>query len=98
MLKFLDREAFDPVLDASPEDYSGDDRQALEEMKRKTEQEKRRYHEDYSSAHDIRVNFMRDLSSEPAQRVHRTLERLRLPALPHMKDEFLRLCDELGVR
>jgi hypothetical protein len=98
LLRFLDRRAFKPVLRASPDDYASDaDKELLEDMKRRTETEQERYHHRYKTAEEVRTNFLRDLSSEPAQRVHAELRRLSLPALPELKDEFLKLCDELGV-
>ncbi|XYI02652.1 hypothetical protein ACMHYB_24015 [Sorangium sp. So ce1128] len=98
LIQFLDRRAFEPVLRASSGDYASDaDRELLEDVQRRTATEQKRYRESYQTGEEVRTNFLRDLSSEPARKVHAELRRLRLPALPELKDEFLTLCDELGV-
>ncbi len=98
LLSFLDRKAFDPVLKASPDRYQGEaDRRALEHVKRSTKSEKKRYHENYGNAEEIRKRFLDDLDSEAAKKVDSELRRLDLPCLPELKDEFLQLCDSLGV-
>lgn len=98
LVRFLDRRAFEPVLRASPEDYASEaDRRLLEDVKSRTVAEQKRYRQGYRTAEDVRTNFMRDLSSEPAKKVHAELRRLKLPALPDLEDDFLDLCDELGV-
>lgn len=43
------------------------------------------------------INFKRDLDSEPARKVHRELKDLGLPTIVDIKDEFLKLADELHV-
>jgi hypothetical protein len=98
LVRFLDRRAFEPVLRASPDDYASEaDRKALEDVKERTVAEQKRYRQTYRTAEEVRTNFVRDLSSEPAKKVHAELRRLNLPALPDLEDEFLDLCDDLGV-
>jgi hypothetical protein len=98
LIRFLNRRAFEPVLRASPDDYPSEaDRALLDDVKRRTESEQKRYRERYHTAEDVRTNFLRDLGSEPAKKVHAELRRLKLPALPDLEDDFLQLCDELGV-
>jgi hypothetical protein len=98
LVRFLDRRAFDPVLRASPDAYaSAADRRLLEDVQKRTVTEQRRYRQSYRTADEVRENFMRDLSSAPAKKVHAELRRLKLPALPDLEDDFLDLCDELGV-
>lgn len=86
------------MLNASERDYSESDKKILEEVKSKTCTEKERYHNDYSSAKQVRDNFISDLHSEAAKSVHAKLKRLELPRLPDIRDEFLELCDRLGVK
>jgi hypothetical protein len=96
LVRFLERRAFDPVLKAKPDRYSESQQRKLEDVQRRTETEKDRF-EHYGSARDVVINFKRDLDSEPAQKVHRDLEDLGLPTINDLKDEFLKLADELHV-
>jgi hypothetical protein len=97
LLRFLDQRAFDPILRASPDRYSGNDKDKLEHVKDATERTKQRYHQDYTSAEEVCARFREDLSSSSAQRVQRELEELGLPTLHDIKDEFEALCRDLGV-
>ena len=98
LLDLLDRKAFDPVLVASPDDYSSEnDRQKLRDVQETTRSTRRSYHEKYTTAEKVRYNFRDDLSSDAAQKVHRKLRSLRLPTLNDIKDEFEQVADELGV-
>lgn len=97
LVQFLDEQAFDPILRASPDRYAGNDRDKLEHVKEATERTKQRYHHDYTSAEEVRDRFRDDLSSSAAQRVQRELERLGLPTLDDVEDEFEDLCQDLGV-
>ena len=97
LLHFLDEQAFDPILRASPERYSGNVRDKLEHVKGATDRTKQRYHYDYTSAEEIRDRFRDDLNSSAAQRVQRELEQLGLPTLHDVEDEFEDLCQDLGV-
>jgi hypothetical protein len=40
LLNFIDKNAFDPILKASPKKYSDKDREKLEDIQRKTQNEK----------------------------------------------------------
>jgi hypothetical protein len=96
LVEFLERRAFDPVLKAKPEHYPEPRRGKLEDAQRRTRTEVERFHK-YGSARDVVVNFLRDLDSEPAERVHRELKALGLPTLNDIEDEFMKLVDELHV-
>lgn len=99
LVKFLDEKAFDPVLRKNKDDYSSDaDKEKFEDVKRATEKEKQRFHENYSSAEEVKENFLRDLSSDPAKAIHEKEHELNLPTLPELKEEFLQLCEELNVK
>ncbi len=98
LVRFLDRKVFDPILRASPDRYSGADRKHLEHVKSNTESEKKRFHDDYRTAREVRDNYHSDLSSKTADRVNRELEELGLPTLPSVREEFDALAEKLGVK
>ena len=98
LIDFLNKKAFDPVLEKEKDDFSSDKkRQKLEDVQRSTKSEKERF-KNYKDAQEVRENFLSDLNSEPAKKVHRKLKDLDLPVLPDLKEEFLQLCDDLDVR
>lgn len=96
LVKFLDEKAFDPVLEANAEDFPKTKRDKLENVQRKTEVEKERFH-NYRSAAEVVKMYRDDLSSENAKPVNRDLKALGLPCLPDLKDEFEAKAKELGV-
>jgi hypothetical protein len=96
LLHFLESKAFDPILNTKPDRYSHSDREALEHVQRATQAEKERY-QSYSTAEEVRQRLLEDVSSSAAEKVNRELDRLKLPKLPDLKDEFLELCQRLGV-
>lgn len=98
LVHFLDEKAFDPILRKSEEEFSGEQRDKFRDVKRSTENEKHRFHEEYHSAGEVKENYLSDLSSSTARKKNEELEDLGLPRLPEFKDEFMRLCDELDVR
>lgn len=98
LLDFLDRHVFDPILHASPTDYSRENQQEkLADVKRVTQSERQRFHLYYRSAAEVKENFRSDLSSKTIKEIDRELAHLNLPSLPKVKEEFYRLCNELGV-
>jgi hypothetical protein len=97
LIRFLDERAFDPILRASPDRYSGSDRDMLTHLKGATERTKQRYHHDYTDAEEVRDRFRDDLNSSAAQRVQGELERLGLPTLRDVERDFEDLCQDLGV-
>ena len=99
LLDLLDKKAFDPVLKASPDDYSKEsDKKKLQDVQATTRSTQQSYHEKYKTAKDVLDNFRSDLNSHAAQKVHRELRDLGLPTVNDIKDEFENLADELGVR
>lgn len=97
LIAFLDRNAFDPILSQSADRFSGHDREMFEDVRRSTESEKRRFHDNYLTAKDVRDNYLSDLNSRAAQKKNHELEELGLPRLPQFRDEFMDLCDKLGL-
>lgn len=96
LLDLLDKKAFDPVLNASESRYDSDDKKRkLKEVQESTRKEKERYHHNYKDPEDIKENFLADLNSDPARKVHADLKYLDLPQLPQFKKDFLELYEEL---
>jgi hypothetical protein len=90
---FLDRRVFDPILRASPDNYSEADLKKLKDVQDRTRSEKERFHR-YANAAEIIENYKRDLHSSTAKRVNRELEHLKLPTLPSVEEEFLKEAGE----
>jgi hypothetical protein len=97
LVHFLEHKAFRPVMDARPDRYPASKRDTLQDMQRRTQSEIDRFR-GYGSAHEVVVNFKRDLSSEPAKKVHRALHDLGLPTVEDVRDDFEKLAEELHVR
>jgi predicted alpha/beta hydrolase family esterase len=95
LIRFLDQHVFDPILKASPERFSDADRKRLEDVQERTKSEKDRFHK-YSSAEDVVNNFKSDLHSAAARRVNDELEKLKLPTLPSVRDQFLAIAEDNG--
>ena|SRR5579884_751113 len=93
LLHFLDGHVFDPILHASPDNYSERDRKKLQDVQDRTRSEKERFHH-YASAAEIIENYKRDLHSSTAKRVNKELEELKLPTLPSVEQEFLKTAGE----
>jgi hypothetical protein len=96
LLTFLEHRVFDPVLASALERYSGPDQRVLEQLKRKTEFQKHRYRT-YASGVQIRQAFEDDLHSQAGRKTHAALQRLGLPSLPALRDEFLIIAASLGI-
>jgi len=90
LLHFLDQHVFNPILKASPKGKSDAEQRKLKDVQDKTRSEQERFHH-YSSAREILDNYKSDLHSKAAHRVNKELEALNLPALPSVKEEFLKL-------
>jgi len=93
LLRFLDSRVFNPILRAKKRDYRESDQDALADVQGSTKSEKARFH-GYHSAQEIRDNYMSDLHSETAKRINKELRRLKLPRLPDVKADFLRIADD----
>jgi hypothetical protein len=93
LLNFLDNHVFNPILKASSDRYSEADQKKLEDVQQRTKSEKDRFHR-YRNAQAIIDNYKDDLHSPTAKRVNSELEKLKLPTLPSVKEEFLRLAGE----
>jgi hypothetical protein len=99
LVQFLDEKVFDPILDKSEADFSSEDqKEKFRDVRRSTESEKHRFHDEYTSAQDVKDNYLSDLSSNTGKKKDEELEDLGLPKLPDVRDEFMELCDKLGVK
>jgi hypothetical protein len=97
LVRFLEEKAFRPILKADASRYPKNKREQLKDVQRRTEGEIERFR-NYGSAQDVVTNFRRDLSSDPAKKVHRELDDLGLPTLNDVRAEFEKLAEQLGVR
>ena len=97
LLDFIDKKAFDVVLNANLEKYDKGDRKKLEDIQRKTKNEKDQFHNDYKNAKEVKNGFLSDVRSDAAQKLDKELRHLHLPTLPQIKDDFMKLCDKIGV-
>jgi hypothetical protein len=97
LLKFIDKNAFDPILHTSPAKYKEADRKKLEDIQRKTQNEKDQFHKEYKTAEEVKKNYLSDVQSRAAVKVNKELEHLNLPTLPDLKDKFMKLCKDLEV-
>jgi hypothetical protein len=95
LLHFLDQHVFDPILHASPHHYGEADQRKLKDVQDRTKSEKERFRT-YSSANEIVDNYKSDLHSSTAKRVNNELEKLKLPTLPSVKEDFLKLAGDEG--
>lgn len=95
LLHFLDQHVFNPILKASSGGHSGGDERKLKDVQERTRSERERFHH-YSSAREIIDNYKSDLHSKTAKRVNRELEALKLPTLPSVKEDFLKLAGDEG--
>jgi hypothetical protein len=93
LLHFLDQHVFNPILRASAEGRSDAEKRKLQDVQDRTRSERERFHH-YSSAKEIVDNYKSDLHSKTAHRVNKELEELKLPTLPSVEDEFLRVAGE----
>lgn len=97
LVGFLDRKAFDPILKKSADQFSGRQREKFEDVKKSTQSEKDRFHNQYKTAKDVKDNYLSDLNSHTAKKKNAELEDLGLPTLPQFKDAFTKLCDDMEV-
>lgn len=87
LVHFLEQRVFDPILKASPDRYSGKQKDDLKYVQDRTRSEKERY-ENYGSADEVVRMYKDDLNSENAKPVNAKLKELGLPRLVDVRDEF----------
>ena len=96
LIDFIDKKAFNVIVKTSPDNYESVDREAVEEVIKKTKEEQRKFH-GYKSAEEVKKNFLSNLRSKPAKKLDKEIERLGLPTLPRLKEEFEKLAKKLEV-
>lgn len=96
LVDYLKKRAFEPVLHARADGRPEGEKRRLADVQRRTREEIDRF-EHYGSAHDVYVNFKRDLDSEPARKVHAELKSLGLPTLNDIAGDFEDEARKLGV-
>lgn len=97
LLDFINTRAFDPVINARLDQYEGKDKEKLEDIQRKTKNEKKQFEQEYTTTEKVKNGFLSDVRSKAAEKLNKDLERLKLPTLPSIKDEFMALCKKLAV-
>lgn len=98
LVSLLDRKVFRPILDESPDRYSGRDREKLEDVQDATRRTRESYRKEYGSADKVYEMFRNDLSSDPAQQISRESRQLDLPTFEDVEEEFTELARDVGVR
>ena len=93
LLDFLDKHIFYRILHASERDLSTKQREDLEDLKRRTQEEMGRFH-GYDSAEKIIAMYKDDLTSPAAVPVNARLQDLDLPRLIDVREDFLKLAGE----
>ncbi len=93
LTRFLDRHVFEPILKADPSNYTGRERDKLADVQKRTRSEQERFH-NYPSTEEFVRMYKDDLHSEKAKKVNAELQRLKLPLLADVKEEFLKLAGE----
>ncbi len=87
LVKFLDQKAFDPILSKSADDYPDENKKKkFQDVKKSTESEKNRFHNEYKTAAEVKDNYLSDLDSRTAKKKNAELKELGLPTLPDLKD------------
>jgi hypothetical protein len=61
LLKFIDKNAFDRILKASRIGLSEKDKERLEDIQRKTQNEKEQFHKEYKTAEEVKKNYLSDV-------------------------------------
>ena len=93
LLDFLDKHVFFRILHASEHDLGTKQREDLEDLKKRTQDEMGRFH-GYESAEKIVAMYKDDLTSEKAKPLNARLQDHNLPRLVDVKDAFLKLAGE----
>lgn len=96
LLNFIDHKAFDVILKKDAGKLNGKDKEKLEQLQDKTKKEQEKFH-GYGSAKEVKENFMANVRSKPAHKLNNELDDFKLPTLPDLKEDFVALCDKLGI-
>ncbi len=98
LIELLDMKVFDPILSTSATDFTSQvQRDKFMDLRGTIENEKRRYHEAYHSAADVKNGYLHDVQTPDTEQQDIEADDLELPTLGGVRDELMRLCDELQV-
>lgn len=97
LIDFINKKAFNPILKADLSDYKGEEKEKLKHVQQKTKNEQHQFEHEFTSAEKVKKEFLSDVRSKAAKNLNKDLEDLHLPTLPSLKDDFSKLCEELGV-
>ena len=93
LLDFLDKHVFLRILHASERDLGTKQREDLEDLKKRTQDEMGRFH-GYDSAEKVVAMFKDVLHAETAKPLNARLQDHHLPRLVDVKEEFLKLAGD----
>lgn len=96
LFRVIDEKAFQPVLNANPEDYDKEQRKKLKREQSTTKSTRKNYQKE-DTAEGLYDAYKNDLSSDAAHEVQQNLRDLGLPTLPDIEKEIDRKAKELGV-
>ena len=88
LITFLDKKAFDPVLSRNDMEFADRYRPLFRDVKRSTENEKRRFHENCVTAEDVKRNYLSDLNSRTAYKENGDLENRGYHRFHNLKRNF----------
>jgi hypothetical protein len=69
----------------------------LKRVQRRVHDTRIRYVGEYSTASQVKSNFIQDLNSKPGQELAADMYLLQLPRFEDVRQDFLELCKQLGV-
>lgn len=94
-MNFLDQRVFHPIIDCQPSPER--ERVFFREAQISVNNTWVRYGERYSTAAAIKQAFLSDLRSDLGQILAEKLRWLNLPRFETVREEFIKLCEELEV-
>lgn len=95
LIALVERRFFDPILKKSRGEFLGEaDQATLDEVKESVQLAKERL-AGLASAEQIRARYFEELLSEANRTEELRLQHLQLPTLSSLREEFVRLCDEI---
>jgi len=88
---------FQPALTAQPLAYTPEEQRLLKSVQKRVHESRTRYIADYTSAADVKVNFVQDLHSRAGQALASDMWLLKLARFEDAQSAFAALCAQLGV-
>ena len=98
LLELLSERVFQPTAAADPLSYASvDDRKLLKRVQKRVHDTRVRYFGEYSTATEIKSNFIQDLNSKAGQELAADMYLLKLQRFEDIREEFLALSKTLGL-